>query len=217
MEVPTYYSMMNPLLKAIHELGGSGTIEEIDTKVIEIMDLPEEIFKTPHGEKSSKSEVEYRLAWTKTYLKKYGLLENSSRGIWVLTNVKDKPTEVDPQDVVKKVHTMESNKKSRKADESSPELNESEEELQNWKDDLLNLILEIEPLQFERLAQRLLRESGFTQVEVTSKSADCGIDGKGIDLIDGNDLVEKLKYLSLGVNTEMIEKVSINVEWFKNI
>ena len=33
---------------------------------------------------------------------------------------------------------------------------------------------------FERLAQRLLRESGFVKVEVTGKSGDGGIDGSGV-------------------------------------
>ena len=36
------------------------------------------------------------------------------------------------------------------------------------------------PASFERLVQRLLRESGFTQVEVTGRSGDGGIDGRGI-------------------------------------
>lgn len=57
MKIPTYDSMMNPLLKAMHELGGSGTIEEIDSKVIEILNLPKEIVEVPHSDKSSKTEV----------------------------------------------------------------------------------------------------------------------------------------------------------------
>jgi restriction system protein len=39
IRVPTYDEMMNPLLQALHDLGGSGTISEIDGRVIEIMDL----------------------------------------------------------------------------------------------------------------------------------------------------------------------------------
>jgi restriction system protein len=38
----------------------------------------------------------------------------------------------------------------------------------------------LEPSAFERLAQRLLRESGFVKVEVTGKSGDGGIDGTGV-------------------------------------
>ena len=38
----------------------------------------------------------------------------------------------------------------------------------------------IDPTAFERLSQRLLRESGFTRVEVSGKSGDGGIDGVGV-------------------------------------
>lgn len=38
----------------------------------------------------------------------------------------------------------------------------------------------MEPDAFERLCQRLLREHGFTQVEVTGRSGDGGIDGVGV-------------------------------------
>lgn len=38
---------------------------------------------------------------------------------------------------------------------------------------------------FERLSQRVLRESGFTQVEVTGRGGDGGIDGKGVVRIGG--------------------------------
>ena len=38
----------------------------------------------------------------------------------------------------------------------------------------------MEPGAFERLCQRVLRESGFTRVEVTGRSGDGGIDGAGV-------------------------------------
>ena len=38
----------------------------------------------------------------------------------------------------------------------------------------------MEPDAFERLAQRLLREAGFTKVQVLGKTGDGGIDGVGI-------------------------------------
>jgi restriction system protein len=84
-QMPKYHELMNPLLKALHELGGSGSIEEISQKVSELSDLPENVLNIPHNpEKSSQTEIEYRLAWARTYLKKYGLLENSDRGIWLI-------------------------------------------------------------------------------------------------------------------------------------
>ena len=69
--MPQYHDLMNPLLKALHDLGGSGSIEEISSRVSESLNLPEEILSTPHDpDRSSQTEVEYRLAWARTYLKK---------------------------------------------------------------------------------------------------------------------------------------------------
>jgi len=43
-----------------------------------------------------------------------------------------------------------------------------------------NLSPMLTPAGFEKLCQRLLRESGFSQVKVTGKSGDGGIDGYGV-------------------------------------
>jgi len=56
-----------------------------------------------------------------------------------------------------------------------------------WQETLIETLQEMQPDAFERLAQRVLREAGFEEVEVTGKSGDGGIDGKGI--IRLNDLV----------------------------
>ena len=69
LEVPAYNDMMCELFQAVRELGGSGTIREIDDKTIEILELSSEVLEIMHGN-SSKTEVEYRLAWTRTYMKK---------------------------------------------------------------------------------------------------------------------------------------------------
>lgn len=60
------------------------------------------------------------------------------------------------------------------------------EESEGWRQSLHKLLTEeIEPSAFERLAQRLLRESGFIHVEVTGRSGDGGIDGRGIVRVSG--------------------------------
>ena len=152
-----------------------------------------------------------------------------------------------------------------------------------WREQLHQLLTnEISPASFERLTQRLLRESGFIHVEVTGRTGDGGIDGKGIaringlmsfhiafqckkykssvgapeirdfrgatigradrglfittgnftkaaideatrdgaapiDLVDGDQLADKLKGLALGIKTELVEKVSIDPDWFINL
>lgn len=68
--LPTFVDLMNPLMEALGKLGGSGSIEEIYAKTVEITELPEEILEQLHDpEKSSQTEVGYRLAWARTYLK----------------------------------------------------------------------------------------------------------------------------------------------------
>ena len=65
-KVPTFDQMMNPLLKALKHLGGSGSIDEIYEQVSQNMGLSDEILGILHNpEKSTQTKVEYRLAWTK--------------------------------------------------------------------------------------------------------------------------------------------------------
>jgi restriction system protein len=182
MEMPQYNEMFNPLLEALHELGGSGSIEEINNKVIELQNYPAEIVDVLHGE-GPTTEIEYRLAWSRTYLKKFGLLENSSRGIWAISNDKHDIKKVNPKEVVDFVHALSKDKKDKTADNSIIEDNENENK--TWQEELIELLFSLSPDAFERLVQRILRESGFSQVEVTGKTGDGGIDGKGIFKIAG--------------------------------
>ena len=77
--IPLYDAFMNPIIQALKLLGGSGTIEEINAKVIELVSLSDEQQAVLHDpERGSQTEVEYRLAWVRTYLKKYDVLENST-------------------------------------------------------------------------------------------------------------------------------------------
>ncbi|MDE2391306.1 MAG: restriction endonuclease, partial [Rhodospirillales bacterium] len=49
----------------------------------------------------------------------------------------------------------------------------------DYRSQLVELMRQLPPAGFERLSQRLLREAGFSQVVVTGKSNDGGIDGHG--------------------------------------
>jgi len=182
VQVPTFDTLMNPVIQALKSLGGSGTIEEINDKASEIAGLSDEQLEVLHNpEKGGQTEVEYRLAWTRTYLKKYGVLENSSRGVWALTPQGRQLDRVNPRTV--KRFVREQMKAARVASVEEG-LEETDEDI-TWRDKLLDTLLEMESSAFERLVQRLLRESGFIQVEVTGRSGDGGIDGKGIMRLGG--------------------------------
>lgn len=177
---PTYETLMNPTLIALKELGGSATIEELYNKVVEIAGIPDEQLEVLHNpEKGGRTEIEYRLAWTRTYLKVYGVIENSRRGVWSLTQKGRQTERVNPKEVSR--YFREQRKKKATLEQV---IEDTDEEL-TWRDELLNTLLEMEPSAFERLVQRMLRESGFIQVQVTGRSGDGGIDGNGIMRLGG--------------------------------
>lgn len=188
-EVPKFDELIIPTLKSLVKLGGSGTIEEINSYVYEIAKLSDDILQIPHKEGGNISKVDYRLAWTRTYLKKFGLLENSSRGIWALLKSDIDIKSVDPSEIKKVVREQSRPDYDDVSFVSYPqvesEIEDEVEDSEEWKDKLLNILYNITPAAFERLSQRILRESGFFQVEVTGKSGDGGIDGKGIVRMSG--------------------------------
>ncbi|HHT9129632.1 MAG TPA: restriction endonuclease [Candidatus Brocadiaceae bacterium] len=184
--LPTFKELIVPTIKALLALGGSGTIEEINERVYRVANISEEVLRILHGENGLQNEVDYRLAWSRTYLKKYGLLDNSTRGIWALTKSDLNIDQIDSDQIVRTVleqHKQTEQKNKKEANEEA-EITEKIEET-NWKEPLLDVLFSIPPEAFERLSQRLLRESGFIQVEVIGKTGDGGIDGKGIVRISG--------------------------------
>jgi restriction system protein len=178
---------MSPLIRALQELGGSGSIEEIYDKVVELEKFPDDVLAQLHLG-SNQPEIAYRLAWARTFLKKYGLLENSTRGIWSLNQNAEELKDFDPQKVVHFVRDLDRKQKETKSGDTPAEDSHIPDALeeQTWKQQLHVILTEkLSPEAFERLVQRVLRESGFTQVEVTGKTGDGGIDGRGIARVHG--------------------------------
>lgn len=186
MTIPRYDELFQPLLEAVHSLGGSANVEEQEDKVAEFLKLTEAEIAEIH--RGNRTKLSYRLAWARNYLKRFGILENSSRGVWSLTTLGRNTTTVDPAKVKKFVLALDRPSEKMMPDEAAQShalsLEDDLEEL-SWEDNILEVVKSISPDAFERLCQRLLRESGFIQVEVTGKSGDGGIDGKGVVRLGG--------------------------------
>ncbi len=180
-KVPNGRELMNPTLAALRALGGSASIREITNRVIEDMDLSSDIAQTPHNQKSAQTRLEYNLAWARTNLKIYGLIDNSLRGVWSLTVKARKIESVHPGEVAKFIRNARQLKRNAKypAKDKTDVDDDSPDETIRWREDLLETVLNMPPDGFERLCQRLLRESGFIEVKVTGQSGDGGIDGHG--------------------------------------
>lgn len=182
MAVPKHSEMFGDVLSALREMDGSGTIAEIDARVTDKLiasgRITEEDSRQLHDpERGDRTAIEYRLAWARTYLKSSGYLENSTRGVWALTQSGRETETLNPQAILKAVQRKVVESNSDNGVEVEPQ---SESIEPKWQIELLSILKKIEPSAFERLCQRLLREAGFIQVEVTGKSGDGGIDGRGI-------------------------------------
>ena len=184
MIIPNYAQLIEYTFKALKELGGSGKNTEINDKVASLMGLTDEVLDVPHLNSSSMSEVNYRCAWARTLLKNYGAIENSARSVWALTAAFTSVDSVDGE-YIEKNH-KKPNKKNEPAEIQMENAGvEIPEEVRSWRRKLQDVIQNMDPFGFERLTQRLLRECGFVQVEVTKKSGDGGIDGTGKLKING--------------------------------
>jgi restriction system protein len=177
--IPKYDELFNPLLEALRSLGGSASIPEQEDEVASILKLSEKDLAEIH--RGNRTKFSYRLAWARNYLKRFGLLENSTRGVWSLTVEGHKVNTVDRNEVKRFVIALN----RREQQEADNEIESAAEAELTWQEELLDCVRAMGPDAFERLCQRLLRESGFIQVEVTGRSGDGGIDGKGVVRLGG--------------------------------
>lgn len=196
---PTYTELIIPTYDALKQLGGSGTNNEIYERVIVNLNLSDEVLDEPRLGSLNQSEVEYQLAWARTYLKNYGIIVNSARSVWSITSEYASELTVSAKEIV--AFTVQKNAKKRemaksndkpdgKMDKPEDDIDSNDDvefpdEVKPWRQQLANVLQNMDPYGFERLSQRLLRECGFTQVSVTKKSGDGGIDGTGKLKING--------------------------------
>jgi len=175
--VPSFDRLMWPAICALKQMGGSASHHELLDKVIEIAKIPEDAQSVAHTT-GRESRVGYNLRWAQSYLGKYGALENTSRGVWALTAKGRRLKESDIKEVVAAVRKM--NQVKRRSEDGTTEPEGVPEAGGGWKDELIGVVQGMTADGFERLCQRILRESGFLKVEVTGRSGDGGIDGVGV-------------------------------------
>lgn len=177
--IPNYRHFMWPVLRAVRALGGSARISEIVEKVIENEGFTEEQ-RAVQYELSPGSILEGRMGFARSALKLIGVLDNSERGVWSLTKRGHTATEEQIRDWNKEAEKERARRK--RADDEAEDLSgdEAAADSDRWKTDLLERLQAMPPDAFERLAQRLLREAGFHNVEVLGKTGDGGIDGVGV-------------------------------------
>ncbi|MCG2770871.1 MAG: restriction endonuclease [Desulfobacterales bacterium] len=177
-----FIRFFKPIIEVLKETGGSGTAAEVIDRVIEKMRIPEA--EQEETLKNGQSRVRNQVQWARLYLAYAGYIDASKRGIWSLTEkgLSADTLTIDALGIFSEVKKSFKEGKRLK-DRTTPSVgvaDDEEIEPPDHRTNLLNLIKSLPPSGFERLSQRLLRESGFQKVEVTGKTGDGGIDGVGI-------------------------------------
>lgn len=183
MTGPRFVRYFGPVLAALRVLGDSGTPAEVREAVAKNLELPNEELNAQLS--SGTSRFDNQGAWARFYLAKAGHIDASESGVWSLTE-KGEQAELDHDAalaVFRAVHQQFQADRPAEADTVgieevvAPPSEESSSDPDN-RQLLLNRIKSLSPAGFERLCQRLLRESGFQQVEVTGRSGDAVSTGR---------------------------------------
>lgn len=217
--IPRTSKLILPTFIALKKLGGSGNNDEILNQVINDLEIIDEVADIPHNDKSNLSELQYQLAWARTYLQKQGIIENPERSMWAITPNFAQADAIDDKAILAAVNKerYEKFKQDKDSPEKKPEQQEENDfdedvgadddtpdEIKDWRVKLSDILRTMNHFGFERLTQRILRSCGFTHVEVTKKTGDGGIDGFGKWKIGG--------ILSFNVAFECKRRPSVSVE-----
>lgn len=177
---PQFVRYFQPVLDALIGLGGSGRPEEVEDMIAEQLGLGEE--ERNEQIPSGQSRFSNKVNWARFYLVRAGLIDSSTRGVWNLTE-KGRATKLTPDEALNlfnQVHKQFSTDRKKSKTEKVIEDDTSLPESVDHRSALMSIFTSLPADGFERLCQRLLRESGFEKVQITGKSGDGGLDGIGI-------------------------------------
>lgn len=184
---PQFIQFFQPVIDALLDLGGSGQPSEVKELIADKLEISES--EQSEQIASGGSRFSKNVDWARFYLAKADYIDASTRGVWSLTekgrNIR--LTNDEALHLFQNIHQQFSvlrrrqNGKAAKVVETKIDIpDDLPEEESNHRAILLRKLIDLPANGFERLCQRLLRESGFESVTITGKSGDGGLDGIGI-------------------------------------
>lgn len=186
---PEFIRFFKPIVDVLKELGGSGSAGEVIDLVIERMNISDDELAVVN--KNGGSRIKNQVNWARMYLVNHGTIDNSKRGVWSLTPAGNKIIINSHDDSLLLFKSVQETFKQKDGQPSQNPVVDDEIDNQNYqdqsinsklshRDQLISVLRNLTANGFERICQRLLRESGFKRVTVTGKTGDGGIDGEGI-------------------------------------
>ena len=150
MSIPKTTDLLWPLLVGIKQLGGSATIQETMEQVALNLKLTEEDLDQSHTG-GPRSEFNYRMAWARTMLKNIELINNTSRGVWTITQLgKQIKSEEQTKELWRQYQV--NNRSGITKSRTESDIDEVDKEI-DWIRRTLEIVRQIKPDAFERLCQ----------------------------------------------------------------
>lgn len=210
MAIPDYQTLMLPLLEWLSD-GKVHTARQTYDHLIQLFNLTTDEANQLLPD-SNQPIIENRVGWAKTYLKKAGLVDNSKRGIWQISELglkflKNKPTRITNEDLM---HIPEFLSFKQSSHSSPTQTNQIKVESESTPTELMDLsyqrirdalatevlsaVKNCSPAFFERLVVDVMLALGYggsrrDAGEATRIAKDGGIDGiiredkLGLDMI----------------------------------
>jgi restriction system protein len=184
MPGPQFVRYFRPVIDALKELGNSGTPAEVREIIADRLHIDDEQLNEALA--SGTPRFLNQVAWARFYLNKAGFIASSKRGVWSLTEkgISSNLTDEQALEVFQAIQSQFQEAYREEQEEHTEEIIAPSDigfvPMTDYRAALIEKIRSLSPSSFEKLCQRLLRESGFQQVEVTGRAGDGGIDGKGI-------------------------------------
>jgi restriction system protein len=189
-DLPAYNDLIYPTLVAVSELGGSAKSREITARVIEDLQVPDEMLEITYGTRErEKSVFVDRLDWARSYAKLGGALESPRRALFLLTT-KGREILALPEDEARK-HILDMDREVRRGRQQRGKQTEptaeapkpsddasTDTESEPWREVLLARLHKLTPTGFEEFVMYLLRTYGL-ELDRIGGPGDGGIDGIG--------------------------------------
>ena len=180
-----FIKWFGPVLNALRELGGSGSPSEVSSLIAKNEKVPEEVLNETL--KSGNSRFYNQACWARQYLAWEGYIDSSIRGIWKLSKSgQDKKI---PNDEARDIFLKWVKINALKKDNNKTEILNATEEIDDkeinddspisadYKNQVLDYLRKMSPVNFERFCLYLLRVNNFENLRLTGGSHDDGIDG----------------------------------------
>lgn len=185
---PRFVQYFEPILIALHALGGSARPTEAIDRVALDLNITEAERAVPN--QNGQSRFDNAVAWARFYLAKAGYLDASKRGVWRLTDKGREQKKLSHTQALAIMKSVQGNFARARAQvtDSQPDATDmvTDESATptafsgSHREEVLSILQSLPSDGFERFCQELLRESDFQEVTVTGRSGDGGIDGLGV-------------------------------------